>query len=889
MKVEAWGVRRLRRAVAICVFAAWGQACETLNTADIDIDRCQRKRCQNVGANCGNIDDACGGLIHCGVCTEPLTCGGSGVDNVCGCMPSTCEAVMGNEKCGTYDDGCGERMDCGCTEAQVCFAGDCCNPQCEGVCGGPDKCGRLCPDICTGLESCGGGAVDNVCACALQCDGLCGGDDGCGSVCADACVEPNTCEGGGDANVCGCTPSSCTDILTTVAADCGDILDGCNDTQTCDAACAGNDVCDTARGKCCTPTCNGSECSGDGCGGVCNPCAADEMCGGGGDAVACSGGAICSAQNWCAEYPLPVGNRLLAISGVAADNIWIVGGRGLVLRWSGAGWAREPSGTTDDLNAVFAMDAGHVWAVGYSGTVIKSEGTGTWVGETNGVEANLRAVWGTASDNMWAVGDGGTILHGVDGTWTTDESHTPKDLHAVWGVDANEVWAVGEDGVILRWTVGLADWALEPSNATAALKAVWGSASSSVHAVGGPGLPNEGVTLLHWDGSGWGSLAVDDPFGGHARLGSQAQAIWGSNGSDIWAAGGHLYHRGTGNWQATRLVEGFRRVNGIWGSATGNVWMVGDRGEVSHWNGTVWSFFYTTPPSLRGVQFFFGSAVDNLWAFGPPGTLLYRGTSGGPWQDLSTPFAQDLADEGVPVNSWSPDDGWALSASDAWIVGHTLADRSPVAVHWNGTNWSVVDTGVTLALYAVWASDTDDVWVGGAQGTLAHWDGQDWLPEASGTTLDLYAIWGAGPTQIWAGGAGTLREYDGFSWTQRGTPHVLDIWGTGSDNVWAVGVGNPIQYNGDNWTVTNVDSSIGDVNDRTLFAVFTSGPAEAWAVGSDRRVPGYFRPLLMRWDNAEAKWVEEESGMDGRLSDVWGPNSSDRWIAGNAGIRRYVP
>lgn len=40
--------------------------------------------CITQGKNCGIISDGTNGFLHCGTCTAPQTCGGGGVENVCG-------------------------------------------------------------------------------------------------------------------------------------------------------------------------------------------------------------------------------------------------------------------------------------------------------------------------------------------------------------------------------------------------------------------------------------------------------------------------------------------------------------------------------------------------------------------------------------------------------------------------------------------------------------------------------------------------------------------------------------------------------------------------------------------------------------------------------------
>jgi len=89
---------------------------------------CTPQTCADQGFNCGPQGDGCGNEIQCGTCTSPDTCGGGGVDGVCGypdageCIPKTC-AQLG-ENCGTDGDGCGNPIDCGtCTFPAVCGGG----------------------------------------------------------------------------------------------------------------------------------------------------------------------------------------------------------------------------------------------------------------------------------------------------------------------------------------------------------------------------------------------------------------------------------------------------------------------------------------------------------------------------------------------------------------------------------------------------------------------------------------------------------------------------------------------------------------------------------------------------------------------------------------------
>ena len=188
--------------------------------------------------HCGQWGDGCGGLITCGSCTPPQTCGGGGVNGACGgsdagaCVPQACPA---NIKCGPYGDGCGGLVPGGCG---TCPPGETCGGGgVNGMCGAPpqdgsactpqgcpaniqcgpwgDGCGGLVPGgcgVCPAGQTCGGGGVNGMCGGGmcnpLTCSGLgfnCGmTGDGCGNTLdCGTCPSGLTCGGGGVANVCG--------------------------------------------------------------------------------------------------------------------------------------------------------------------------------------------------------------------------------------------------------------------------------------------------------------------------------------------------------------------------------------------------------------------------------------------------------------------------------------------------------------------------------------------------------------------------------------------------------------------------------------------------------------------------------------------------------------
>ena len=227
---------------------------------DVDLPDagCTPLTCATVRAECGELDDGCGGTLSCGTCTAPETCGGDGSPNICGCTPRECRPL----DCGVQDNGCGALMDCGgcdlpfvcgLTEPNQCgcTAADPCALDPKSCGEQPDGCGgtRTC-NVCEPPETCGGGGEANSCGEGTCVPRTCAGEgancgaisDGCGTTLdCGSCTGPQTCGGGpaGTAapNRCGCTPRTCD---TTTLVECGTGTEECGTTIDCGSCPAGN-------------------------------------------------------------------------------------------------------------------------------------------------------------------------------------------------------------------------------------------------------------------------------------------------------------------------------------------------------------------------------------------------------------------------------------------------------------------------------------------------------------------------------------------------------------------------------------------------------------------------------------------------------------------------
>ncbi|MDP8999985.1 MAG: hypothetical protein M3O46_07730 [Myxococcota bacterium] len=308
------------------------------STNDAAAIACVPTTCQSTGYTCGKNGDGCGGILDCGACSLPETCGGGGFSK-CGsfasrfdagssCVPTTCSAL--GYDCGPGADSCGGLLQCGsCTAPETCGAG------------GFSKCG-----LPAGVSPDGGRTVSctpSTCAafgftCGPAADG-CGGLLQCGT-----CAAPQTCGAGGFSK-CGlppgvapdggstisCTPKTCS----ALGYDCGPASDGCGallqcGTCTSPQTCGGGgfNKCGAPSGaspdgaSACTPTTCASQgitCgpTGDGCGNLlsCGTCNAPQSCGGG------SVPGQCGCQGLCQQLVACDGGTKATVTGTVRAGL----------------------------------------------------------------------------------------------------------------------------------------------------------------------------------------------------------------------------------------------------------------------------------------------------------------------------------------------------------------------------------------------------------------------------------------------------------------------------------------------------------------------------------------------------------------------------------------
>ena len=243
------------------------------------------------------------------------------------------------------------------------------------------------------------------------------------------------------------------------------------------------------------------------------------------------------------------------------------------------------------------------------------------------------------------------------------------------------------------------------------------------------------------------------------------------------------------------------RYSCVWGTGPGNIWAVGNAGQLARWDG---SAFVRIPSEAREhLRALWGTGPDNLWALGSSETVHWDGQAA-----RLVPSAQGFFLTGM----WGPD------RDHAWAVGRGGVILRLDQGTFHRESVPVVDS---VELTAIWGSGPSDLWVVGERGTLLHGDGRSWqLVDAgpAGVHSTLYGVWGSGPSDLWiVGEAGVILRLDGQRWQRlrSGTREKLrSVFGSRRDDVWIVGDGGiALHWNG-----------------QLLLPIAEGGPANHWSV-----------------------------------------------------------
>ena len=218
--------------------------------------------------------------------------------------------------------------------------------------------------------------------------------------------------------------------------------------------------------------------------------------GAGGDvwAVGYEGAALRLEGGSWVRHPSPTESMLWGAWGAGEDEVWAVGGDGvkdepLLLRWGGEGWESVVLPALDEgshgLFKVWGSAADDVMIVGDRGVTLRYDGA-LWSALDTGSIVDLISVWGPGDGTMLSVGGraNGRLARWDGATWSGETLSIPG-LNGVWVDSGGAATLVGWQGTIYSLAAGSLAPVPEESGTSLLLHAVHGFEGGPRFAVGG--------------------------------------------------------------------------------------------------------------------------------------------------------------------------------------------------------------------------------------------------------------------------------------------------------------------------------------------------------------------------------------------------------------------
>ncbi len=296
----------------------------------------------------------------------------------------------------------------------------------------------------------------------------------------------------------------------------------------------------------------------------------------------------------------------------------------------------------------------------------------------------LLDVWGSSANDVFVVGSktnslpGPAVVYHYNGKiWKEIGPHIADAFMSVWGTSSTNVCAVSYDGKIFHYDGK--QWTIVMNGELAdGLRKIWGSSSSNIYAVGYIDESGYRGVVLHYDGNLWTRIYT-------GTLHSSISEVWGDSNSNVFVIENrfesNVYNRAflhfNGySWTTLPSVPG--SVAGIWGTSPTDIYVHGVYGEFYKYNGSYWSVIRDRMYDNDGGGIWGSSAIDIFLVGDYPYPYELEKKifhfNGSKLQAMDYPTNKGLGAV------------WGTSNSNVYAVG-----GDGLIVHYNGTNWSLVD------------------------------------------------------------------------------------------------------------------------------------------------------------------------------------------------------
>jgi hypothetical protein len=293
-------------------------------------------------------------------------------------------------------------------------------------------------------------------------------------------------------------------------------------------------------------------------------------------------------------------------------------------------------------------------------------------------------------------------------------------------------------------------------------------------------------------------------------------------------------------------------------------------------------------PSTEDLNGIWGFAQNDVWAVGAKGTILHF--DGSAWTQIDSGTTLDLFDI------------WGATPDDIWAVGGTYEEQA-VFLHWDGVAWNDTTPGGEARAYiSISGSSADDVYslsdtTNGLM-TLLHWNGSSWS-SVFGTEnpggFDWTSVYVLSSDAIYITDFSGVHSFDETGWsfidgTGWAPSHpAFGVFGTSTDNVFAsCSNGIVVQHNGVSWDYdysldydTHEDPNItftvfGAIHGFGQDSIFTVG-------GTQHDEEEIWSGIIFHFNGTSWKEVFSNTTMSS-LDDVWAASATRAFAVGNGGV-----
>jgi len=286
-----------------------------------------------------------------------------------------------------------------------------------------------------------------------------------------------------------------------------------------------------------------------------------------------------------------------------------------------------------------------------------------------------------------------TTSHAIS-YWEIDTLGISGGIYDLWIVSENNIWAVGQ--IIVD----------DPDSSF-------------------DGSGEEYFNAVHWDGEKWSLMRME--------RGAPIESIWYFDDNNIWAAGIPIHWDGEKwtyyhLWDMGVLDPDDGTVEHIWASSPDNIYFVGWKGSIVHYNGS--SFTKMESGTTCRLEDVWGIDDNHIWAVGTAlhelnsVLLFYNGKT---WRQILDP----LMGETYGFNSLWTDNPYLLFLNGG--SGRCIADllRGNISRDMSAGEWFGYD---------IYGTAYNDIFTSGQGSEILHFNGLTW--HLYSEFQNIFGAWG---------------------------------------------------------------------------------------------------------------------------------------------------